>query len=309
MADTDWLSAGATLLGGLLGGSSGSSGGGTTSTSTNSADPRFNNYVYGAGGVLPSAQNWYQNNSTGLNAQSLEGLNRQYAVASDPNTSQGYTNMQSLGSSLMGGKVAGNPFTDGRVSLAGSTGTGNTAQPSMGAVNFSNPASASGASTPFTQPTYQTQNAGQPTLQALLAQLGGSSSGSGVSGTSTSGSGFSGQGENQQGTGDIGALGGWLTANPGAVSTVAGLLGGPLASLGVRGILSLLSGASSSSPNSAGGINNYGNGNDRALNSAIGTAMNSYGGGGGNASGSGGDSSRGSQSSNGGRNGGDSGGF
>lgn len=215
MADTDWLSLGATVLGGLLGGSSGSSGG-TTTTSTNAADPRFNQYLYGTGGVLPSASNWYQNNSTGLNEQSLAGLNRQYSVANDPNTAQGYTNMQSLGSALMGGAVAGNPFTDGRMSLGSTSGLGQnlgaTQQPTMGAMSFNNPANAAGSSTAaFTQPTYQTQNAGAASnnLSMLLNQL----NQSGVSG-SYGGSGggsessYNGGSSSGSGIGGIGALGG-----------------------------------------------------------------------------------------------------
>lgn len=328
----DWLSLGATVLGGLLGGSD--SGGGTTSTSTNSSDPRFNKYLYDAGGVLPSASNWYQNNSTGLNEQSLAGLNRQYAVASAPNTAQGYTNMQSLGSSLMGGAVAGNPFTDGRMGGTLGQNLGQTQQPTMGGMSFNNPAAGGpgfngGGAGAFTQPTYQTQNAAQPTLQELINKIGG---GAGVN-LGSGGAIGGGSGGDNMGSGVSGGLGGLggfsmdglasgLLDNQNAVNAIAGGVFGPAGGLISRGLMGLLGampaglvGTGRSSPNSVGGINNYGSRNNARQNAAIGTSMNQAGmggwGGGGNASSNngGGDSKRGSQSDNGGRNGGDSGGF
>lgn len=303
MAADDWLSAGATLLGGLLGSSNGATN--TTTTSTNSIDPQMKGYIYGNGsnirGVLPAATDWYQNNQSGLNDQSLQGLNRQWNVASDPNTAQGYTNMQSLGSSLMGGGVASNPFTTGKVSLAGGNGglgLGGQSAQTMQQPQFQNPAtmgSSMSGSSPFTQPTttWQPQTQ-QAAINSWLQQVPSSYSSSG------NGGGYS--GTNSAGTGDLSglmsSLGSFASNNPGAISTIAGLLGGPAVGLGVKGLLGLLGGGSGSTTNSA--ISSMANG----------YGMGGWGGGGNSSSDNGGgDSSRGSQSDNGGRNGGDSGGF
>lgn len=290
----DWLSLGATVLGGLLGGSD--SGGGTTSTSTNSSDPRFNKYLYDSGGVLPSASNWYQNNSTGLNEQSLAGLNRQYAVASDPNTAQGYTNMQSLGSSLMGGAVAGNPFTDGRMGNLGKN-LGQTQQPTMGGMSFNNPAAGGtgfNGGGAFTQPTYQTQNAAPPTLQDLINKIGG---GAGVNFGSGGAIGGGSGGDNMGpgvagGLSGLGGLGGFsmdglvsgLLDNQNTVNAIAGGVFGPAGGIFSRAALGLLgampagvSGTGLTSPNSVGGIHNYGSMNDSRQNAEISTSMNQSG--------------------------------
>ena len=292
----DWLSAGASLLGGLLG----SKGNDTKTTSTNAIDPRMGNYIYGNGsttqGVLPAATDWYQNHQSGLNDQSLQGLNRQWNTASDPATAQGYTNMQSLGSSLMGGGVAGNPFTTGRASLNGGANLGMGGQPS-----FQNPATMGGTGTasPFTQPAStwhpQTPQAAISNWAQGPANFSGGYSGHNGNGAST-------QGALGTGGGDLGGLmssiGGFMSDHPEGMATIAGLLGGPLAGLGVQGLMSVLGGNSAPS-----------------TNASISSMANSYGmggwGGGGNSSSNngGGDSSRGSQSDNGGRNGGDSGGF
>lgn len=85
------------------------------------ADPRFNALLWGEGehqGLLPSMQAWYEQNQSGLNPQMREGMNDQWGILTDPNTRAGYNNMSNLGASLMGAPVAGNPFTDGRNSLA-----------------------------------------------------------------------------------------------------------------------------------------------------------------------------------------------
>lgn len=298
----DWLSLGATVLGGLLGGSD--SGGGTTSTSTNSSDPRFNKYLYDAGGVLPSASNWYQNNSTGLNEQSLAGLNRQYAVASDPNTAQGYTNMQSLGSSLMGGAVAGNPFTDGRMGGNLGQNLGQTQQPTMGGMSFNNPAAGgigfnSGGAGAFTQPTYQTQNAAPPTLQDLIKQIGG---GAGINfgsgGAIGGGSGGRTNGSGAAGVGGLGSLGGlsggfspsYYGYSPAQVSKATGLLGTALGipGLGILGgfLGSSLDDADPTNPSGANAVNGMDSMSDSfgggigGFGGGLGGGFGGYGGGG-----------------------------
>lgn len=85
------------------------------------ADPRFNALLWGEGdhkGLLPNMQQWYEQNQSGLNPQMRQGMNDQWGVLTDPNLRAGYNNMSNLGASLMGAPVAGNPFSDGRASLA-----------------------------------------------------------------------------------------------------------------------------------------------------------------------------------------------
>lgn len=336
----DWLSTGAGLLGAFLG----SKGNDTKTTSTNAIDPRMGSYIYGNGsnvqGVLPAATDWYQKNQSGLNDQSLQGLNRQWNTASDPNTAQGYTNMQGLGSSLMGGGVAGNPFTTGRASLNGGANLGMGGQPAQ--PQFQNPALMGSVqpsnSGPFTQPA----NTWHPQApQAPQNPFGNSPGGAGGGDYGHNGNGSSAPGS----SGENGNMAGFMNniglGNPGW-GTVGGVLGGLLGGLPAS-VIGQLVGLQSQGSNDAGGsLNgagllgaNIGNitgysgagyngwggtdGLSQALGaSAFGTAPgygvagfgyggNGNGGDGGN--GGGGDSSRGSQSSNGGRNGGDSGGF
>lgn len=101
------LAIGAPLLGGLLGS------GGSQSSSSNqqTMDPRMAEAVYGANGVIPSAQDWYSKNKTGLNAMMLQGMDNQYNQLGA--SRQGYNQMQNLGMGLMGGGAAGNPFAGG----------------------------------------------------------------------------------------------------------------------------------------------------------------------------------------------------
>ena len=95
----------APVIGGLLG-----SGGTKQSQSvTNSIDPRYGEYLYGAGGLLPSAANWYAQNKSGMNDQMAQGLNSQWNTLQQ--SQPGYMQMQNLGLGLMGGGVSGNPFS------------------------------------------------------------------------------------------------------------------------------------------------------------------------------------------------------
>lgn len=95
------------LIGGLLGGS----GNKQESSSKQTIDPRMDPYIYGSGGSLPAAADWFAKNKSGMNAQMQQGLNNQSAqyAASKP----GFDQMQNLGLGLMGGGVAGNPFSQG----------------------------------------------------------------------------------------------------------------------------------------------------------------------------------------------------
>lgn len=115
------------VIGGLLG--SGSTGGSTGSqTQTKTTDPRLDRYLYGEdgkGGLLGDASALYQGNKSGLNQQMIDGLNRQYQIYSDPNTSAGYTKIANAGLGVLGGGVASNPFSNGQASL-------NVPRPGMG---------------------------------------------------------------------------------------------------------------------------------------------------------------------------------
>ena len=101
---------------------SGGGGGGSqqqTATSTTSGgsssqsyiDPRMENILFGTGGIIPSATDWWNQNSSGTNEQMITGMNNQWNQLGA--SRQGFNQMQNLGMGLMGGGVAGNPFTGG----------------------------------------------------------------------------------------------------------------------------------------------------------------------------------------------------
>ncbi len=105
------IGAGSSIIGGLLGSKSKPA----QTTQQIKMDPRMDAYIYGDGGLLGNAQNWYQQNKTGLNDQMLAGLNQKMAAYQSPFAQQGYNSMGQLGQSLMNQGVAGNPFTGGGV--------------------------------------------------------------------------------------------------------------------------------------------------------------------------------------------------
>ena len=96
------------VIGGLLGGGGSKS---QETTKVNQIDPRLEPYIYGANGSLPAAQDWFSKNKSGMNGQMQQGLTNQASqyAASKP----GFDTMQNLGLGLMGGGVAGNPFSQG----------------------------------------------------------------------------------------------------------------------------------------------------------------------------------------------------
>lgn len=111
------------VLGGLLGG-----GGSEQSQTSNKIDDRLAPYVYGSngtGGLLGDSQALYKQQLAqgGLNDLQRSGLESQRQVYASPQYTQGYDAMRSMGLGLMGGGVAGNPFTSG----ASTTSTGSTA--------------------------------------------------------------------------------------------------------------------------------------------------------------------------------------
>ena len=81
------------------------------SSSTNYLDPRMEALIYGQGGIIPNASDWYKKNSSGMNEKMLTGMNNQWNQLGA--SKQGFDQMQNLGMGMMGGGVAGNPFTGG----------------------------------------------------------------------------------------------------------------------------------------------------------------------------------------------------
>ena len=95
------------LIGGLLGGE----GSKQTQSTQQTLDPRMEGAIYGDGGLLSGAKDWYNQNKTGLNDQMLTGMNNQWNQHGA--SQQGFNQMQSAGMGLMGQGVAGNPFASG----------------------------------------------------------------------------------------------------------------------------------------------------------------------------------------------------
>jgi hypothetical protein len=115
------IPAGMSILGGLMGSEEKTVGKtNPTSQTTNSShgsstqhklDPRMEQAIYGAGGIMPNAAAWYAQNQSGLNQNMVTGMNNQWNQLGA--STQGFNQMQNLGMGLMGGGAAGNPFTGG----------------------------------------------------------------------------------------------------------------------------------------------------------------------------------------------------
>lgn len=131
------------VIGGLLGGSGSKS----SQTQTNTIDPRLAEAIYGSNGSVPAAQQWFSQNKTGMNPQMQQGLTNQAAqyAASKP----GFDQMQNLGLGLMGGGVAGNPFSQG---YSGGTNFNPQGRGNMAGQN--QPSSALGATQAYTPATF-----------------------------------------------------------------------------------------------------------------------------------------------------------
>jgi hypothetical protein len=100
------------LVGGLLGGDD------QTATQQQKMDPRMDAYVYGKdgqGGLLGTAYGLMnkQLQTGGMNPLMQGGMEMQRQFLTSPQYSQGYNNLMGLGQSLLGGGIAGNPFTGG----------------------------------------------------------------------------------------------------------------------------------------------------------------------------------------------------
>jgi hypothetical protein len=106
--------------GGLLANNSGLNS--ATTSVQNKVDPRIAQYIYGANGnsgLLGGVNALYQQQMAtgGLNALQQQGLAAQLAVLQNPSYTQGFNQMRSAGSGLLGQPIAGNPFTNGQMSL------------------------------------------------------------------------------------------------------------------------------------------------------------------------------------------------
>ena len=171
------ISGGATILGGLLGGRKGATN--QTTTQTRTLDPRIDKMYFGAdgqSGLLGDLNTWYAQNRGGLNADMQAGLDHMKSVYQSPLATQGYERMANAGYGLMGGGVAGNPFTSGQMPQFGNWGARQQAQqgaappqtqqpaPNLGlslSNNWAAPAPAPAASAPATpaaQPQLITQD-------------------------------------------------------------------------------------------------------------------------------------------------------
>lgn len=110
----DWLTT--DLLGAGVGAIAGGSSGGGEQTQKTTLDPRIAQYVYGTdgnSGLLGDAQSIYQQqmNQGGLNDMQRQGMGMQYQYLTSPQYQQGAQQKFDVGSGLLGGGVAGNPFT------------------------------------------------------------------------------------------------------------------------------------------------------------------------------------------------------
>ena len=101
-------------LGGLLGGLGGNQG--QQDTTTKKLDPRMDAMLYGGGGLLDQSKQWFDANKNG-NPALNQGLAMRQAFYSDPNYGQGFGAMKNAGMGLLGGQVAGNPFTSGQMQM------------------------------------------------------------------------------------------------------------------------------------------------------------------------------------------------
>jgi hypothetical protein len=111
---------GAKNLAPVIGAIAGASEGGKTNTISQSSklDPVMQQYLYGTGfgdqnSFLGAAQNWFNQNKSGTNADMTAGMNQLRNLYSSPEYTQGYQQMRGIGQGLLSSPVAGNPFTQG----------------------------------------------------------------------------------------------------------------------------------------------------------------------------------------------------
>ena len=132
----------APVIGGLLGGG----GSQQTQSTQQTLDPRMESAIYGDGGLLSGAKDWYAANKTGLNDQMLTGMNNQWNQHGA--SQQGFNQMQGAGMGLMGQGVAGNPFAGG---YSGGTNFGNTGM-AANPQQYQPAQQSNGGTSPFSMP-------------------------------------------------------------------------------------------------------------------------------------------------------------
>lgn len=134
----------AQLIGGGVGLAGGIAGSGPQqSTQQQRLDPRMEPYIYGPEGILGEAHEWFENNRGG-NELMRQGAQRQGDFYNSPEYTQGFNQLRDMGLGLLGGGIAGNPFTGGQT----------TTMPAPRSVT---PTPAPQSTTPTAQPTPHTQ--------------------------------------------------------------------------------------------------------------------------------------------------------
>jgi hypothetical protein len=83
----------------------------TENNTTKKMDPRMDALVYGDGGFLNNATDWYKANKSGMNDEMRNAIAQNRSLLNDPATMQGYKNMATQGQGLLNRPVASNPFT------------------------------------------------------------------------------------------------------------------------------------------------------------------------------------------------------
>lgn len=171
-----WGAIGAAAVGGTIGVLTKDSGGQTQQSTQNQISPVNNGLLYGSngiggGGLLGNAYNNFllQNQVAGTNPLMNAGLESQRQVLSNPGTTTGFDQMRGLGSSLLSGGVAGNPFTQGHTAGAsqGTQGASYTPQQSYQSFGFQNNPTLDWQNSPIQQVSNPIQNP-----QAAPAQQG-----------------------------------------------------------------------------------------------------------------------------------------
>jgi hypothetical protein len=164
------------VVGGAL--SSSGKGSGGVQTTQNTVDPRIANYLYGQSGqagLLNDVNNLYskQASTGGLNSLQVAGLDMQRHQLMDPRYTQGFGQMRTLGSGLLGQGVAGNPFMGGQAAygmmqpqmMPGGQGMPGRMQPGGAGGLISNTGGDAGSA----QYGYMPQNAASMPIQAAQA--------------------------------------------------------------------------------------------------------------------------------------------
>jgi hypothetical protein len=83
-----------------------------TQTNMQKMDPRMDAMVYGQNGLLPMAQNWFQQNQQ-PNPLMMQGAQMQADFYKNPAYQQGFDQLKNTGMGLLSKGIAGNPFMGG----------------------------------------------------------------------------------------------------------------------------------------------------------------------------------------------------